>query len=81
MAVNVTPTLRTALRRLESERSRIDRQVTALRGALNTAGHSGPARRRKPMSAAARKAVGRRMKAYWAKRKAKAAGGMKSRKG
>jgi hypothetical protein len=30
------------------------------------------ARRRKPMSAEARKAVGRRMKAYWAKRRAKA---------
>ena len=31
-----------------------------------------PLRRRKPMSAEARKAISRRMKAYWADRKAKA---------
>lgn len=31
---------------------------------------AGPARKRKPMSAAARKAVGERMKRYWAARKA-----------
>ena len=33
----------------------------------------GPRRKRKPMSAAQRKAVGQRMKAYWAARKAKKA--------
>ena len=49
-------------------------------GLAITPGHSGTgpeglkrrdaaARRRKPMSATARKAVSRRMKAYWAKRK------------
>ena len=36
-----------------------------------TAGAGGQRRRRKPMSAAQRKAVGQRMKAYWAARKAK----------
>jgi len=36
-----------------------------------TAGAGGPRRKRKPMSAAQRKAVGQRMKAYWAQRKAK----------
>ncbi|MBI4478249.1 MAG: hypothetical protein HY654_13830 [Acidobacteria bacterium] len=71
MATNIVPTLRAALHRLETEKARLDRQVAALRTALSaTGGTTSPVRRRKPMSAADRKAIGRRMKAYWAKRKA-----------
>lgn len=73
--VDVNRTLRTALINLEREKSRLERQIEAIRAALNTAA-PGPARaagrrrgRRKPMSAAARAAVSRRMKAYWAKRR------------
>jgi hypothetical protein len=70
MPVNVSAILRTALRQLESERDRLDRQTDALRAALN--GGGAPAkvvRQRRPMRAAARRAVSRRMKAYWAKRR------------
>jgi len=41
------------------------------RGAETGAAKVGRRRRRKPMSAAQKAAVSRRMKAYWAKRKAK----------
>jgi hypothetical protein len=71
MPVNVTPILRTALRQLKTERDRVDRQLDALRTALNS--DSAPpkaSRRRRPMTAAARRALSRRMKVYWAKRKA-----------
>ncbi len=82
MATDITKTLRKILADLEKDKARIDRQLAAIRGALaalDTRGvrrgkETGPGRRlrRKPMSAAQRKAVGRRMKAYWAKRKAEA---------
>ena len=79
MAIEVRSTLRKALGTLQSEQDRIERQISAVQAALAAlagrgAGRNSSAtgkRRRKPMSAAARKAVGRRMKAYWAKRKAK----------
>ena len=76
MAVNVNTTLRWALKELQAERNRIDQQIVAIRGVLNPRGQkrkAGATRRtrsRKQMSAAARKAVSRRMKAYWAKRRA-----------
>ena len=81
MPVNVTAILRTALRRLETERDRVDRQMGALRVALDSP--SAPpkvSRRRRPMSGAARRAVSRRMKAYWAKRKAAKQGKSKTTK-
>jgi hypothetical protein len=80
MSPSVTATLRKALHRLEAERQRIDRQISAIRSVLGEAGQ-----RRRPtpptarphakvsrprMSAAARRAVSQRMKAYWAKRRA-----------
>ena len=84
MPINVTTTLRKALAELQTERDRVDGQITAIRRVLDAGG--GPGRRRarrtrgpaaasakrarKPMSAAARAAVARRVKAYWAKRKA-----------
>jgi hypothetical protein len=83
MAIDIMKTLRKALVELQAERERISLQITAIQQVL-VAGRSGSRRRpalktqatirgkgaRKAMSAAARKAVSRRMKAYWAKRRA-----------
>ena len=78
MPINVTPTLRRALRQLKTERSRIDRQIAALRNALDGMGSptsrgrrshpSRSTRRSRRMTVTARRALSRRMKAYWAKR-------------
>jgi hypothetical protein len=81
MPTNLTTTLRKALAELEAKRARLDRQITGIRQILAEGGRGQgrrvPTRRRaktrKPMSAAARKALSRRMKAYWAKRRAGAA--------
>lgn len=78
---DVSATLKDALKQLEAERNRIDRQIAALKTALgeSVGGRRGrpPGRKaaksrrpRKKMSAAQKKAVSQRMKAYWAKRKA-----------
>ncbi len=86
MLTDLTKTLRKALIRLQAERKQIDRQIAAIEGALEGVGGRArrrragrPARRRtrgrKPMSTAARKTMSRRMKAYWAKRKAESAKG------
>ena len=88
MAINLTTTLRKALAELRAERGRVEGQITTIRRVLGVVGGPsarrmrGPAaasvkRARKPMSAAARAAVARRMKAYWAKRKAAAGKGKK----
>jgi hypothetical protein len=79
MPLNVTATLRKALRQLETERQRLDRQIASIRAVLEAsspsrprrrrAAPSAPAKKRRPMSAKARKALSQRMKAYWAKRK------------
>ncbi len=71
--------LRKALRRLEAEKQRIERQIAMLQTVLTELG-TGTVRRRprsparpkarRRMSAAARRAISRRMKASWAKRKA-----------
>jgi len=81
MVLNIDRTLRTALRKLHVERARIDRQITAIEAALDggaprarRAGQRPRRRARKRMSAAARRAASARMKAYWAKRRAKSAG-------
>jgi hypothetical protein len=78
MADDITATLRKALGKLSSQRQRLDQQISAIEGALGALGRppqGGGARGGRRMSAAARRAVGRRMKAYWAKRKADAARG------
>lgn len=83
MAVNIRPSLQRALRQLHAERSRIDRQISALTDAIGAIGAGarrarGAAKRvvkraRRKLTAAQRKAVSKRMRAYWAaKRKAKA---------
>jgi hypothetical protein len=88
MAVNVTRVFQAALRELESERNRIDQQLTSLRAAFNSldrssrprAGAVSRRRRRRRMNAAARRAVSLRMKAYWAKRRRRTTGVLKSRR-
>jgi hypothetical protein len=74
--VDVVKTLRTALGQLESEKARIERQMASIRLALKGAGSAGSSagrrRGRSSMSPAARRAVSKRMKAYWAKRRAAA---------
>lgn len=74
MPLDVTRTLQHALSQLQAERDRIDRQLRTIRAALGGDGRGAAARRhRRPMSAAARRAVSQRMKAYWASRRAKRA--------
>ncbi len=77
---NVASTLEKALNELRAERTRLDRQITAVEGALSSLGR-GVGRRAaravkkttkrasRTMSAAQKRAVSKRMKAYWAKRK------------
>ena len=81
MPVDVTQTLRRALSELESEKQRIDRQISAIRAVVggSTDGRgampaAGSMRRRRRMNAAQRRAVSQRMKAYWASRRAAKAG-------
>lgn len=84
MTPSVTAPLHKALRQLEAEKQQIDRQITAVRAALKALGDTGRGTlassprakaRRRGMSATRRRAVSRRMKAYWAKRKATMAKG------
>jgi hypothetical protein len=80
MPVDLRGTLRQAIGKLLTEKTRIERQIVGLRQALTAMGEStdgaqvrrSAASRRasRGMSPAARKAVSARMKAYWAKRKA-----------
>ena len=84
MANDITATLRKALGNLTSEKARLDRQISAIQTALGALGGGRPpqansARGSRRMSAAARRAVGKRMKAYWAKRRADAAKGKGSK--
>jgi hypothetical protein len=76
MADEIAITLRKALGKLTSQKAHLDRQISAVQtalGALGGAQRANGARGGKGMSAAARRAVGKRMKAYWAKRRAAAA--------
>ena len=79
MATDVLGTLRKALAELRAEKSRVDGQITVMESAFNALNGqrpvSGRRRRRRGMSAEARRALGKRMKAYWAKRRAEAAKG------
>jgi hypothetical protein len=80
MDVGIRKPLEKVLSRLALERQRIEGQIAAVEKALSL--HNGdapvapatdkkpPRRSRTGMSTTARRAVSRRMKAYWAKRKA-----------
>jgi peptidoglycan hydrolase CwlO-like protein len=79
--IDIRPALQRALKQLQSERARLDQQIAALGDAIGAVGGRGArtvsaggakvARRRaRPkMTAEQKKAVSRRMKAYWAKRR------------
>ena len=79
MPIDIRLQLQQAIKQLRAERSRIDHEISALTDALSNigrgAGRAATARKkakrvRPKMSAAQKKAVSKRMKAYWAKRKA-----------
>lgn len=74
MPDDVRSTLQRALTQLNSEKGRLDRQIAALETALGALGgraqQTSVRRSSHKMSAAARRAIGWRMKAYWAKRRA-----------
>jgi hypothetical protein len=74
----ISITLRKALVKLAAQKAQLDGQISAIEAALSALGGSpraNVARSRKGMSPAARRAIGKRMKAYWAKRRADAAKG------
>jgi hypothetical protein len=84
MHPNLTAPLRRALHQLEAEKQRIDHQIATVRATLKVLGDMGrgiPASstrakaRQRRMSAAARRVISQRMKAYWAKRRAVSAKG------
>jgi hypothetical protein len=67
--------IQAAVAELRAERDLIDRALQALESVGSTPGNGQPATGRRqggrtPMSAAQRRAVGLRMKRYWAKRRA-----------
>jgi predicted nucleic acid-binding Zn-ribbon protein len=84
MVRDVQSTIQKTLTTLHAEKAKIDRQISTLQTALaalsdqSQRNGTAPGHRRK-MSADARKAIGRRMKAYWAKRRADAAKGKAKR--
>jgi len=81
MPLDIRKHLQTALSRLKTERERLERQISAVESALTVTSNQNGGRPRiarevrrgkrgrKAMSVAERRAVSRRMKAYWAKRK------------
>jgi hypothetical protein len=85
MLLNLEAPLRKALGALEAERQGIERQIAVVRAALEALGGKAPRTAAPPasspqtrpaqrqLSAAARRAVSQRMKAYWAKRRSEAA--------
>ena len=83
MLTDLSKTLQTAVRQLEVDKQHIERQIATVRSALDGAGGSAwtalPHRRR--MSAAERRAVSRRMKAYWARKRATADANSDARRG
>jgi hypothetical protein len=77
MADRIRSSLTKVLKQLHLERARIERQVSALSAAIGQLGGSkkkasrkAGQRRRRAMSAVQKRAVSKRMKAYWAKRRA-----------
>ena len=65
--------LERTLTKLEAEKSRTEKEIRAVMAALAALGVANPRlavrRKRRPMDAAERRAVSRRMKAYWAKKR------------
>jgi hypothetical protein len=67
--------LEKTLSQLFAQRSKVEKEIKAVQTALAAIGVPSPRlaarRKRKPMTASERKSVSRRMKAYWAKRRAR----------
>ena len=76
MVPRATVVLQETLRSLNAEKLKIERKIAAVRSALAVIAGPRPhligRRKRKPMTPAERRSVSRRMKAYWARRRAKA---------
>jgi hypothetical protein len=82
MILKLVAPLRKALATLEKEKQRIEREISVVHAALEALGGKGkptpappatrPKAKQRRMSAATRRAVSQRMKAYWAKRRAEA---------
>jgi hypothetical protein len=77
MPDRIRTTLMKALKQLQIQRGRLETQISAVSDALaqlgglkGRPGRKTRARRRTKMSAAQKRAVSKRMKAYWAKRRA-----------
>jgi hypothetical protein len=77
MDTNIRKPLQAALSRLHTDRERIEKQIAAIETVLslddqpatNGRARTSSRRTRKGMTAAARQAVSKRMKAYWAKKR------------
>jgi len=87
--MDISKTLRRSLAELRTERVRLDQQISAIETALGALGGGrggrgrtagAMPRKRRPMNAAARKALSQRMRAYWAKRRAAKAQGKRGTK-
>ncbi len=82
MILKLVAPLRKALAELEKEKQRIEREISVVQAALEALGGKGqhtpapsatrPKAKQRRMSAAARRAVSQRMKAFWAKRRGEA---------
>jgi hypothetical protein len=74
MLQDVKDVLRKTLAKLEVEKARTEKQIKAIESALGALGaaspHAAGRRKGRRMSAAERRMVSRRMKAYWAKKRA-----------
>jgi hypothetical protein len=74
MVLDAHTALKRSLRKLEARKLKTEEEIRAVRAALKALGMIAPKltdrRKRAPMDAAERRAVSRRMKAYWAQRKA-----------
>jgi hypothetical protein len=76
VAIDVKSSLNRALKALHADRSRIERQIDAVTSAISALGgaagrlaKTARGKGRRKMSAAQKKAVSVRMRAYWAKRR------------
>jgi hypothetical protein len=84
MILKLVAPLRKAFATLEVEKRRIERQIMVVQAALEALGGKGkpapvpsaarPKAKHRRMSAATRRALSQRMKAYWAKRRVEAKG-------
>ncbi|OFW45256.1 MAG: hypothetical protein A3J29_19100 [Acidobacteria bacterium RIFCSPLOWO2_12_FULL_67_14b] len=77
MPIDAQAVLKKALIQLEAQKAETEKEIRALKSALAALGVSSPnlagRRPRKPMTAAERRSVSKRMKSYWAKRRSRKA--------